>query len=288
MAIMLGVAMMVSIGAHQGFEVRQHLLENNQAAGAETPLGGVQVAVDRTAWVKGIDNYSKLASQQFSEATPDSQRDAFEKAPTANVQPEPTASEREAPEDGQGKESGPEQSVALSRESPLGESPSRALSAPPLQNFNTMSDEALLLAGMFMPSLALQDGEPVADGILKEHGAKSRITAETVVTPVYPFKARRKRLDGYVRLEFSVTGAGKANDIRVVEARPSDIFEKAAINALQKWVFKVGGEHSENRRLSQVFDFDMEDDAPKLAQRDHRCDITGSRICGLRTYNSKK
>jgi hypothetical protein len=70
-----------------------------------------------------------------------------------------------------------------------------------------------------------------------------------------------------------------------VDSSPPDIFDDSAIRALEKWVFDVDADRGEPPRVYQVFDFNMEEDGALLSKRERRCDITGSRICGLQRYN---
>ncbi len=56
--------------------------------------------------------------------------------------------------------------------------------------------------------------------------------------PRYPFSARRRRIEGYVVVEFTVTETGEVEDVRVVEASPRGVFERAAISAIKRWRFK--------------------------------------------------
>jgi TonB family protein len=136
-----------------------------------------------------------------------------------------------------------------------------------------------------MPSKTKFDPELRSDHVQNDLEVKFEITPKTVVAPVYPFKARRKQINGFVRLEFSVDESGRARDIEVIDAQPSAIFEKSAIAALEKWEFKVKDNHQGSRRLHQIFDFDMEGQDPLLSKRERRCEIAGSRICGLKVYN---
>ena len=155
---------------------------------------------------------------------------------------------------------------------------------------NTLDEEitdelALLLASSTLPSKTHFETERRASSPADNVKVDFSIKPETVVAPVYPFKARRKQIDGFVRLEFSVDQSGHARDIHVVEAQPAEIFEKSAIKALGQWVFKVEENHSDERRVQQIFDFDMENAEPILSKRERRCEIAGSRICGLKGYN---
>jgi TonB family protein len=148
-----------------------------------------------------------------------------------------------------------------------------------------VNDAPLFLASTSLPSKTHFETDRYPVKIKDDVRINFEITPETVVAPVYPFKARRKHINGFVRLEFSVDESGQTQNIKVVEAQPAEVFEKSAINALEKWVFKVDENHSENRRLYQIFDFDMEEPESILSKRERRCDITGSRICGLKVYN---
>ncbi len=58
------------------------------------------------------------------------------------------------------------------------------------------------------------------------------------VQPEYPVSALRRGVEGYVDLLFDVTASGKTENIRVIAAEPSGVFERAAIRALKKWKYK--------------------------------------------------
>ena len=57
------------------------------------------------------------------------------------------------------------------------------------------------------------------------------------VTPRYPKKALRKRIDGEVTLEFDISRHGRAENIKIVEQTPDRIFGAEAIDALKYWAF---------------------------------------------------
>ena len=58
------------------------------------------------------------------------------------------------------------------------------------------------------------------------------------VQPVYPRRALSRGIEGYVIVEFTVTKAGTTRDVRVAEAKPSGVFDKAAIKAAEKFKYK--------------------------------------------------
>ena len=57
------------------------------------------------------------------------------------------------------------------------------------------------------------------------------------VAPVYPARARARRLEGYVMVEFTVTETGSVKDVAVVESTAS-LFEEAAVEAALKFKYK--------------------------------------------------
>ena len=58
------------------------------------------------------------------------------------------------------------------------------------------------------------------------------------VKPIYPRRAQSRGIEGYVIVEFTVTKQGTTKDVRVAEAKPSGIFDRAAIQAARKFKYK--------------------------------------------------
>ncbi|MEM9314427.1 MAG: TonB family protein [Pseudomonadota bacterium] len=57
--------------------------------------------------------------------------------------------------------------------------------------------------------------------------------------PEYPSRAIARGIQGFVDLAFDITAAGTTSNIRIIEAQPEGVFERAAIRALEKWKYKV-------------------------------------------------
>jgi TonB family protein len=55
--------------------------------------------------------------------------------------------------------------------------------------------------------------------------------------PAYPREAQIRGLSGWVRLRFTVTAAGTTRDARVVAADPPGVFDQAALDAAQRFVY---------------------------------------------------
>ena len=58
--------------------------------------------------------------------------------------------------------------------------------------------------------------------------------------PLYPYKARRLEIRGYVKLKFLVDKTGVVSRITVLEAKPKGIFEESALATLPSWKFSPG------------------------------------------------
>jgi periplasmic protein TonB len=58
------------------------------------------------------------------------------------------------------------------------------------------------------------------------------------VEPVYPYRAQQAGIEGAVTLRFSVDAEGRVQDVEVIEAKPKRQFERAAIQAINKWRYQ--------------------------------------------------
>jgi len=64
------------------------------------------------------------------------------------------------------------------------------------------------------------------------------ITPASIITrgqPRYPERARRKNIEGWVRLRFDLDSDGQPGNIEVLAAKPKGIFDSAARNAVISW-----------------------------------------------------
>lgn len=59
------------------------------------------------------------------------------------------------------------------------------------------------------------------------------------VAPVYPRRALQRGITGHVDIEFSITPDGKTDEISVVDAAPSKVFDSSAVKAVRKWRFEA-------------------------------------------------
>ena len=82
------------------------------------------------------------------------------------------------------------------------------------------------------------------------------------VPPDYPARAVNRGIEGWVLVEFTITGTGSVKDAKVVDAKPGTIFNDAAVKAISRWRYnpKVeNGQPVERRGVRTIIRFDLED-----------------------------
>lgn len=102
------------------------------------------------------------------------------------------------------------------------------------------------LPGVFQPAQQQTEGD---------------VVPVVVIRPFYPREAAIAGIEGWVRVEFTITETGAVRDPQVVEAQPPRVFNREAVRALLKWKFKprvVDGVAVE-RRATQVIDFSLDE-----------------------------
>lgn len=56
--------------------------------------------------------------------------------------------------------------------------------------------------------------------------------------PRYPTAAMRSNQEGWVELSFTITPAGDVSDVKVVDAQPRHVFDRAAMDAVSRWKYQ--------------------------------------------------
>ncbi|MHA6204574.1 energy transducer TonB [Dyella soli] len=58
------------------------------------------------------------------------------------------------------------------------------------------------------------------------------------VNPRYPVGAVRSNQEGWVELTFTVTAEGNVDDVKVLDAEPRHVFDRAAVEAVTRWKYQ--------------------------------------------------
>jgi len=94
-----------------------------------------------------------------------------------------------------------------------------------------------------------------------DRGAEGDIIPLVRINPQYPRQAAMSKIEGWVKVEFTITPVGTVTKPHVVEAKPPRIFNREAIRAILKWKFKprvIDGTAVE-RLATQTIEFKLED-----------------------------
>ena len=81
------------------------------------------------------------------------------------------------------------------------------------------------------------------------------LTRIKTVNPVYPEAARKRGVEGWVELAFTVQPNGSVDDVEVRNASPAEIFDEAAVRAIRQWRFEPvtrNGEKVSQRALVRL------------------------------------
>lgn len=81
------------------------------------------------------------------------------------------------------------------------------------------------------------------------------------IEPIYPHQAALRKTEGWVKVEFIVNKLGLVSHVKVVDAQPKNVFNRATIRAIKKSKFKplmINGQAVEQTAV-QVIEFKLEE-----------------------------
>jgi len=110
-----------------------------------------------------------------------------------------------------------------------------------------------------MPTAAVIAPQPVSRPAPAVVSTEPRISTGVIplerVPPKYPMRAANRHIEGWVKIEFTITTDGTVEDAVVVEAEPVEVFDDAALKAINQWKFKekiVNGVAVEQRAVQTL------------------------------------
>ena len=114
-----------------------------------------------------------------------------------------------------------------------------------------------------LPQLDLPDDFQSDDtgARVSSYGSQDReVTPIFRINPIYPRLAALRNIEGFVILQFDITPAGHTDNITVIQASPTQIFNASAVQALQKWKYKAkieNGKAVRQKNLKVQLDFKL-------------------------------
>jgi periplasmic protein TonB len=114
-----------------------------------------------------------------------------------------------------------------------------------------------------LPTFPLQSAAIDFSGFKDSYGIgdlDGPLTPLAKVPPIYPMNARRRGVEGWVKVKFLVTDKGFVDQIEIVDAEPLKIFDNSVIRCVSSWRFKPGTVHNEpvNTWVSTTIRFNLD------------------------------
>ena len=66
------------------------------------------------------------------------------------------------------------------------------------------------------------------------------LTPLAKVAPLYPLRARRRGIEGWVTVRFVVNEQGRVDEIDITAAEPEKIFDQSVMQCVSSWRFTPG------------------------------------------------
>ena len=120
------------------------------------------------------------------------------------------------------------------------------------------------------------DAAPPAKPTAAPRAARGDATAKTFAPLIssvaeYPADARRRHIEGYVDVEFTVNALGNVEDAHVTASQPKGTFDAAAVAAVSRWRYPAEAERAP-LTLTKRLDFQLERGAqPQTAGPRNQC-----------------
>lgn len=132
--------------------------------------------------------------------------------------------QRRLPEPPQQQLAAPTQ-LLVSSAAPLQSIPLETITAPMLEIDNTVT--GLAITPPILPELA-----PIKPAKNQQALPLYRIE------PRYPVRAKKRNIEGYIVLQFTIDASGAPVEIKVLKSEPKGMFDKEAKRALKRWKYQ--------------------------------------------------
>ncbi|MFT0212083.1 energy transducer TonB [Pseudomonas sp. F1_0610] len=173
---------------------------------------------------------------------------------------DPARQRQQAPEEPQQVTPPTQQSMQPQMQAPTAVSQVIDMSIPNLTSNISISSSTPNLSGLTAGVASAPSAPPANEGGGGSPGDDSEVIPLNEVLPVYPDQARRRGIEGYVKLAFTITRDGRVENIRVVDSSPRNVFDREARRAATRWRFapRTEGGISVDREATKTLQFRLE------------------------------
>ncbi len=158
----------------------------------------------------------------------------------------------------------PDEVMTKNRRIPKKPPPPKNPPPPPKMQVSKMDKTVQNMPKLDLPKLDVPmsggEGMFIGNFATVDKTAEGDIIPIVVIRPMYPRDAAMQGIEGWVKVEFTITTIGTVKSPRVIDAKPKRIFNREAIRAILKWKFKpriVDGQ-AVDRPATQIIAFDLE------------------------------
>lgn len=88
------------------------------------------------------------------------------------------------------------------------------------------------------PDLALNRQSLLGDAVVGKGFGDTDVIPLHRQQAVYPPRALRQKIEGYVRARLQISPEGTVEDVEIIEAEPRGVFEREAVRALYRYKFR--------------------------------------------------
>ncbi len=118
---------------------------------------------------------------------------------------------------------------------------STSLAMPPLEHFTMDVDAPIVEAPPPSdPSPVVISASAPMKNLYGTGELDGPLTPVVKLAPRYPMRAKRRGIEGWVKVRFQVDRQGNVNAIEIIAASPKEVFDASVMNCVQRWRFKPG------------------------------------------------
>lgn len=97
-------------------------------------------------------------------------------------------------------------------------------------------------------------------GIFSAGQLDAPLAVLTKSPPIYPHGAKRRNIEGWIKVKFVVDEQGQVGQVKVLAAEPEGVFEQSVLQCIARWRFKPGtiGGRAVKALVEQTISFKLE------------------------------